>query len=58
MPACQFIQAGTNGVPRATYNSTFTDFAPRIGIAWRPLKSERWVIRSAYGIFYDWVSST
>ncbi|HKI00236.1 MAG TPA: TonB-dependent receptor [Candidatus Sulfotelmatobacter sp.] len=52
-PDCQFIIAGTNGVPRATYSPTKTDFAPRIGIAWRPLKSERWVVRSAYGIFYD-----
>jgi len=53
MPDCLFIRAGTGGVPRATYNSTFTDFAPRIGIAWRPMPSERWVVRSAYGIFYD-----
>jgi hypothetical protein len=52
-PDCQFIQAGTDGVPRATYSPTYTDFGPRIGIAWRPLKSERWVVRSAYGIFYD-----
>jgi hypothetical protein len=52
-PDCWFIQAGTNGIPRATYSPTHTDFAPRIGIAWRPLKSERWVVRSAYGIFYD-----
>ena len=52
-PDCQFIQAGTNGIPRATYSPTHTDFAPRIGIAWRPLKSERFVVRSAYGIFYD-----
>ena len=49
----QFTQAGTNGIPRATYSSTKTDFAPRIGIAWRPLKTERFVVRSAYGIFYD-----
>ena len=49
----QFIQAGTDGVPRATFSSTYTNFAPRIGIAWRPLKTERWVVRSAYGIFYD-----
>jgi hypothetical protein len=53
MPDCQFLQAGTNGIPRATYNATLTNFAPRIGLAWRPLKSERWVVRSAYGIFYD-----
>ncbi len=53
VPDCQFIQAGTNGIPRATYSATRTDFGPRIGIAWRPLKTERWVVRSAYGIFYD-----
>lgn len=52
-PDCQFIQAGTDGVPRATYSPTYTDIGPRIGFAWRPLKSERWVVRSAYGIFYD-----
>jgi hypothetical protein len=49
----QFSLVGTNGIPQATYSPTYTDFAPRIGIAWRPLKSERWVVRSAYGIFYD-----
>ncbi|MGA2135539.1 MAG: carboxypeptidase regulatory-like domain-containing protein [Bryobacteraceae bacterium] len=53
VPDCQFIQAGTDGVPRATYTPTLTDFAPRIGVAWRPMKTERWVVRSAYGIFYD-----
>jgi hypothetical protein len=49
----QFTLAATNGIPRATYNPTRRDFAPRIGFAWRPMKSERWVVRSAYGIFYD-----
>ncbi len=29
------------------------DFAPRIGIAWRPFSTDRFVIRSGYGIFYD-----
>jgi hypothetical protein len=53
VPDCQFIQAGTDGVPRATFSPTYTNFGPRIGIAWRPLKTERWVVRSAYGIFYD-----
>ncbi|SPF37895.1 putative TonB-dependent receptor [Candidatus Sulfotelmatobacter kueseliae] len=48
-----FIQAGTDGVSRATYSPTYTNFGPRIGIAWRPLRTERWVVRSAYGIFYD-----
>jgi hypothetical protein len=53
VPDCQFTQAGTDGVPRATYSPTYTNFGPRLGFAWRPLKSERWVVRSAYGIFYD-----
>ena len=48
-----FSVVGTNGIPRATYSPTYTDFAPRIGFAWRPLRTERWVVRSAYGIFYD-----
>ncbi|TAM82056.1 MAG: hypothetical protein EPN47_10280 [Acidobacteria bacterium] len=29
------------------------DFAPRIGLAWRPLNSNRFVVRAGYGIFYD-----
>ncbi len=49
----QFTLAATNGIPRATYFPTRRDFAPRVGFAWRPMKSERWVVRSAYGIFYD-----
>ena len=53
VPDCQFLQAGTHGIPRSTYDPTRTDFAPRIGVAWRPMKTERWVVRAAYGIFYD-----
>jgi hypothetical protein len=52
-PDCAFIQAGTDGISRATYGKNLHDFAPRIGFAWRPLKTERFVVRSAYGIFYD-----
>jgi len=29
------------------------NFAPRIGIAWRPFPSDRFVVRAGYGIFYD-----
>src|SRR5579864_3084904 len=53
VPDCQFIRAGTNGIPGATYSPTRTNVGPRLGFAWRPLKTERWVVRSAYGIFYD-----
>ena len=38
------------------------DFAPRIGIAWRPLDTDRFVVRAGYGLFYDlqnqWYSLT
>jgi hypothetical protein len=29
------------------------DFAPRIGMSWRPFGSDRFVVRAGYGIFYD-----
>lgn len=29
------------------------DFAPRIGISWRPFETDRFVVRAGYGIFYD-----
>ena len=29
------------------------DFAPRIGIAWRPFDTDRFVVRAGYGLFYD-----
>lgn len=29
------------------------DFAPRIGVSWRPFETDRFVIRAGYGIFYD-----
>ena len=29
------------------------DFAPRIGLAWRPFDTNRFVVRAGYGIFYD-----
>jgi len=52
-PDCQFIIAGTDGLPRATYNPTYTNFAPRLGFAWRPFATDRFVVRAGYGMFYD-----
>jgi len=38
-----------NGIP-------LTDFAPRIGVAWQPLDTDRFVVRSGFGYFYDRVT--
>jgi hypothetical protein len=29
------------------------DFAPRIGVSWRPFTTDRFVVRAGYGIFYE-----
>ena len=35
-------------------NTDWHDFAPRIGLAWRPLAgNNKFVVRAGYGIFYD-----
>jgi Carboxypeptidase regulatory-like domain/TonB dependent receptor len=52
-PNCLFIVAGTNGLPRATYFPDYKNFDPRIGLAWRPMNSDRLVIRTAYGMYTD-----
>ncbi len=52
-PACQYLVAGSPGVPRATYTTGKKNFAPRVGLAWSPLPSGRLVLRAGYGIFYD-----
>lgn len=44
--------AGKNGTPRGLFNTRYHNFAPRIGFAYRPLASNRLVLRAAYGIFY------
>jgi len=52
-PDCLFTAAGSNGVPRGIYNPYYKNFDPRVGLAWRPLNSDRLVVRTAYGIYTD-----
>jgi hypothetical protein len=40
------------GLPWSIRYPDHRDPAPRIGLAWRPFSNDKWVVRSAYGIFY------
>ncbi len=40
------------GLPSTLVKTNWTNFAPRIGMAWRPRGGLRTVVRAGYGIFY------
>ena len=40
------------GLPSSLVYPDYKDFAPRFGLAWRPLGGNRMVLRGGYGIFY------
>jgi hypothetical protein len=47
-------QLGFTGRTRRTLIfPVYHDFAPRLGVSWRPKGSDKLVLRSGYGIFYD-----
>jgi hypothetical protein len=47
------VYPGDPGVPRGLIQTKKDAFAPRIGLAWDPTGSGKWLVSSAYGIFYD-----
>jgi Carboxypeptidase regulatory-like domain/TonB dependent receptor len=44
---------GDPGVPAGLIPTFKKGFAPRIGFAWDPTGSSKWLVTSAYGIFYE-----
>src|SRR5207247_11046471 len=52
--SAQLAQLGFTGrTARTLIHPDKRDFAPRFCITWRPTTSDKLIIRSGYGIFYD-----
>ena len=47
------VYLGDPGVPAGLIPTQKDAFAPRVGLAWDPTGSGRWLVTTAYGIFYD-----
>lgn len=47
------LYPGDPGVPKGLIQIDKKAFAPRVGFAWNPTGSGKWLLSSAYGIFYD-----
>ncbi len=46
------IRVGMNGIPRGGYAADGNNFAPRLGVAWRPAQKGT-MVRAGYGIAYN-----
>ncbi len=55
LPALSGVTKYGNNGP-ALNGAPFTDFAPRVGFAWQPTNSSKWVIRGGGGMFYDLIA--
>jgi outer membrane receptor protein involved in Fe transport len=44
---------GDKGVPKGLTASYYNAFAPRIGMAWDPMKNGKTTIRAGFGVFYN-----
>jgi hypothetical protein len=47
------LYPGDAGVPGGLIPTYKKGFAPRVGLAWDPTGSAKWLVTSAYGIFYE-----
>jgi hypothetical protein len=47
------LYPGDAGVPAGLIPTFKKGFAPRVGFAWDPTGSDKWLVTSAYGIFYE-----
>ena len=47
------LYPGDHGVPAGLIPTFKKGFAPRLGFAWDPTGSAKWLVTSSYGIFYE-----
>jgi len=47
------LYPGDPGVPRGLIPTFRKGFAPRVGVAWDPTGSSKWLLTSSYGLFYE-----
>src|SRR5229473_5010587 len=47
------LYPGDKGVPVGLIPTFKKGFAPRLGFAWDPTGSAKWLVTSAYGVFYE-----
>ncbi len=47
------VYPGDPGVPAGLIPTERNAFAPRVGVAWDPTGATRWLVRAAYGVFFD-----
>ena len=47
------LYPGDPGVPAGLIPTFKKGFAPRVGLAWDPTGTSKWLVTSAYGIFYE-----
>ena len=47
------LYPGDPGVPRGLIDTKKNAFAPRVGLAWDPTGDAKWLITTAYGLFYE-----
>jgi hypothetical protein len=58
-PGQTYNQEVANGFMVVTphaFNRSPMAYSPRVGVAWDPTNTGKWVVRGGFGVFHDWVT--